>query len=149
MDEWLAWAAFAVLMIDAGLFLSMLIILKRGIWQIQGQLVEMMADPESIRLFGEGAMRGWRNSAHGTMGKDKQVSAAQEKAVLADILESWMSANLPMMALIEKQIPDIRSIVRKNPEAAFVILQKFGPTIERRMSEGIEKAASGMGGMMQ
>ena len=149
MDEWLAWAAIAVLCIDAGLFFVVYLTVKRGIWNIQNQLIEMMADPESIRLFGEGAMRGWRNSAHGTMGKDKQVSAAQEKAVLADIMESWMSANLPMMALIEKQIPDIRGIVRKNPEAAFVILQKFGPTIERRMSEGIEKAASGMGGMMQ
>ena len=144
MDEWLAWAAIAVLCIDAGLFFVVYLTVKRGIWNIQNQLIEMMADPESIRLFGEGAMRGWRNSVHGAMGKDAQVSKASEKAVLADILESWMSANVPMMHMIEQQIPDIRAIVRKNPEAAFVILQKFGPTIERRMTEGVEKAAGGL-----
>jgi hypothetical protein len=149
MDEWLAWAAFAVLSIDAGLFFAVFWMLRRGIFSIQQNIVEMMADPESLRLFGEGAMRGWRNSAHGTMGKDAQVSKASERAVLADILESWMSANLPMINMIEQQIPDIKAIVRKNPEAAFVILQKFGPMIERRMSEGIEKAASGVGGMMR
>ena len=149
MDEWLAWAAFAVLSIDAGLFFAVFWMLRRGIFSIQQNIVEMMADPESLRLFGEGAMRGWRNSAHGTMGKDAQVSKASERAVLADILESWMSANLPMIGMIEQQIPDIKAIVRKNPEAAFVILQKFGPMIEKRMSEGIEKAASGVGGMMR
>jgi len=149
MDEWLAYAAIAVLMVDAGLFLSVYLLLRRGIMGIQANIVEMMADPESLRLFGEGAMRGWRNSAHGTMGKDAQVSKASERAVLADILESWMGANLPMINMIEQQIPDIRAIVRKNPEAAFVILQKFGPMIERRMTEGVEKAASGVGGMMR
>ena len=149
MEEWLAWAALVVLCIDAALFLSVFLMLKRGIWKIQGDIVNMMADPESIRLFGEGAMRGWRNSAHGKMGKDAQVSKAEERSVLANILESWMSANLPMINMLEQQIPDIKAIVRKNPEAAFVILQKFGPMIEKRMSEGIEKAASGVGGMMR
>jgi len=149
MDEWLIWAALAVLCIDAGLFFSVLFVIKRGIWRIQEQLVQMLAEPESLRALGEGVARGMRNSANGADGKRTQVSAAQEKAVLGDIIESWMGANMPMMKLIEQQIPEIRQIVRKNPEAAFVILQKFGPAIEKRMSDGIQQAAGGIAGGLQ
>jgi hypothetical protein len=145
MDEWLIWAAFAVLSIDAGLFFVVYLTVKRGIFRIEEQLIQLIADPESLRALGEGVARGMRHSAAGALGKEGQVSKASEKAVMADILESWMSANVPMMHMIEQQIPDIRSIVRKNPEAAFVILQRFGPQIEQRMAQGIEKAAAGVG----
>jgi len=131
--------ALAVLCLDAGLFFVTFLTVYRGVASIKYALVALISEPDSLRDIGKGFAEGMRSSQNGKAGKDKQVSDAEEKAVLGDILESWMSVNTPMIKMIEEQVPDIRKIIRKNPQAAFVIMSKYGPALEGR----IQGAADG------
>lgn len=149
VDEWIAQAAIVILCIDAGLFFAVWWTVRRGIGNIKATMVDLIAEPESMRLLGEGFARGMRQSMAGKAGKDKQITEAEEKAMMVELLESWMTANTPILAMAEKSIPEFRQIVKKHPEVAFGLLQRFGPAIESKIGGAVNQGLNTAGGMIR
>lgn len=129
---------------DFIMFMAILAYVRRLWTGIQAQLAAITTDPEAMRNIGMGLAAGWKASADGKAGKDKQVTRNQERKLMTFVLKDYMNANAPLVKMLMDRFPETWQAVQQEPELAFIVMAKAGPMLEAQAQKGLNNAMGGL-----
>ena len=143
-ETWLLAAALAVLALDCAMFVGVLFAVRRirervdrGMATIEEKIIAAVNSPENMEALGRGLAQSYRQSGYGKEGKDAQVTKEQEKKLFGMVLKHQTSQKLPALSMaMDFMGPDAWKYIEDNPQLGIIMLNKFGPQLNKA-AEGI------------